>query len=409
MGTYSGERYGQRAMRIEKIKNGISMNRLKQMITLFVLFGLTPIIAQKVGYINDSDGYTNLRLEPSGKSEIAGIIIQGQEFKYYPDKNSDWWKVEFQFRSGFMHKSRIKDFNDVKTEISNFFKEFHSTDRNNAEAGETNNEKLFLLTQDYPLAASAAFCEQNKEVQDFLVSEYEKPVHDLIDLQLVYSRLINLEIPCADINKIIKALELAGEKSGMVFQKNKIFDSNIPDYNKPDKFSQNVNHWFVSDLDGKPITFYLNNPSIDTYAKMFYQGQFTPFDDSLTFTFLDSVLTTNPETKNFYLFVFNSVLKLADGSLAESIGSECRSYFENYPCDFINLKSNPNYSDNYQKWIDFAGYEYYFEEDPVKSINNSIDSVKPKVMADCKEKLKELEEIKIRLIDFIKENEYNKP
>ena len=167
-----------------------------------------PLNAQDFGYINDPEGYTNLRLEPTGKSDIIGIIISGQEFTYYPD-NSDWWRVDFNNRTGYMHKSRIKDFKKVKTEISQFFQEFYSTDKNNVEIGEENNEKLFLLTQDYPFATLTAFCEQRKEIQVFLISEYESPIHDLIDLQLIYSRLISIKSPCSETYKITEDLNTA--------------------------------------------------------------------------------------------------------------------------------------------------------------------------------------------------------
>ena len=119
-----------------------------------------------------------MRLEPFAKSVIIGIIISGQEFKYYPDQNSDWWKLDFQFKTGFMHKSRIKDSFKIKTEIGQFFQDSYSTDRNNAELVEGNNEKLFLLTQDYLIPTLTAFCEQQREIQVFLISEYETQIHD---------------------------------------------------------------------------------------------------------------------------------------------------------------------------------------------------------------------------------------
>ncbi len=141
--------------------------KIIQVIILIFWILTIPIKAQELGYINDADGYTNLRKLPSGKSDVIGIIIKGQEFKYYPDTNSDWWKVEFGFRDGFIHKSRIKNFNDVKSKISSFFKEFYSSDRNNVELEEGNNEKLFMLTQEYPLATMNSFSEQKKKYRTF--------------------------------------------------------------------------------------------------------------------------------------------------------------------------------------------------------------------------------------------------
>ncbi|NTW25897.1 MAG: SH3 domain-containing protein, partial [Lentimicrobium sp.] len=116
--------------------------KISQMIIVILLMIIgNPVNAQEHGYINDPDGFTNLKLEPNGKSEIVGIVITGQVFKYYPDTSSDWWKVDFKFRTGFMHKSKIKDFNKAKSEISKYFQDYYSADRYNVELSEGNNEK----------------------------------------------------------------------------------------------------------------------------------------------------------------------------------------------------------------------------------------------------------------------------
>ena len=371
---------------------------------LLNLIWLVPLKSQELGYINDPDGYTNLRNKPSGQSDIIGIITTGQEFYYQPGNSSDWWKVDFKFRSGYVHKSRITNFDEIKSKISKFYQDYYLADKNNTELGEGNNEKLFLLTQDYPLASLTAFCEQKIEIQEFLISEYKSPIHDMIDLQLIYSRLISSNSPCSESKKILSALKTAGQKINLNLTNLKTFDNNISEYNKPENHPTIVNQWFTSELDNKPIAFFLNHSKIDTYAKMFYQGQFAVSDDELTFAFLDSVLTVNPETKAFYLFIFNSVLKVADGALSEYIGSDCRAYLESYPCDFIVIKSNPEYASNYQKWIDFAAFEYYFEQDPIPTINKEFDLIKPKVQANCKDQLNELEKVRAKLIEYIKNN-----
>jgi hypothetical protein len=94
-------------------------------------------------------------------------------------------------------------------------------------------------------------------------------------------------------------------------------------------------------------------------------------------------------------------LRIADGALAESIGTECKQFMDKYPCEFISLKSNKKYADNYNKWIDFAAFEYYFEENAIESITKKYDSLKGK----CNGVDSEFEYIKNRLINFIKENE----
>jgi len=95
-----------------------------QLTILLSLIGLIPLKAQVLGYINDPGGYSNLRLEPSGESDIIGIITSDQIFRYYPD-NKDWWKVDFYFRTGYMNKSRIIDFEKIKSEIIKTFQDYY--------------------------------------------------------------------------------------------------------------------------------------------------------------------------------------------------------------------------------------------------------------------------------------------
>ncbi len=61
------------------------------------------------GIINDPDGYVNVRNEKNASSEIKDKIIRGEEFLYWEDKNSDWWKVMTKnIIYGYVHKSRIQ-------------------------------------------------------------------------------------------------------------------------------------------------------------------------------------------------------------------------------------------------------------------------------------------------------------
>jgi hypothetical protein len=108
--------------------------------------------------------------------------------------------------------TQINDAEEEKSEMARFFFEYYSDDRKNAELTAVNNEKLFSLTLNYPLAAMTAFCEQEKKVQEFLISEFETPIHDQIDLQLIYSRLDGIQIPCSDAHRITDVLKTAIEK-----------------------------------------------------------------------------------------------------------------------------------------------------------------------------------------------------
>ena len=178
----------------------------------------------------------------------------------------------------------------------------------------------------------------------------------------------------------------------------------IQEMNNPEKFPTLTNKLFVDTLNNKPIAFYLNHPNIDKYSKLYYKGKFAASDDDMTFAFLDSVLTTNPETKAFYLYVFNCVLRTSDGALSEYISEDCRKYFEQFPCEFLLLKNSKLYSQNYEEWINFTAFDYYVEQNSIEILDKVIKKIKPKVLTNCGNHDNEIESIRMKMIKLIKEN-----
>jgi hypothetical protein len=180
--------------------------------------------------------------------------------------------------------------------------------------------------------------------------------------------------------------------------------SQVPECNNPQKLSHSVNKEFITELNGKPISYYLNHPEIDQYAKLYYQGKFSASDDTLTFAFLDSVLTCNKETKPFYLFVFNSVVSIADGALAEVVAEDCWAYFEIHPCEFFALSDDKLYSKNYCKWFDEASNGYRFEGESVETVKAHLDEIEKNITGHCAGYIDEFKRIRERVDTLWKEN-----
>lgn len=68
--------------------------------------------------INDPDGYTNVRAQPSGKSKVIARLYDNEPFYTYR-QNGDWWQVKTKSGiEGYMHKSRITLQAKPKTQIS---------------------------------------------------------------------------------------------------------------------------------------------------------------------------------------------------------------------------------------------------------------------------------------------------
>ncbi len=60
------------------------------------------------GFINDPDGYTNVRKEMKSNSIIIAKVLEGVPFKYWVNENSNWYKVVLiSGTKGYIHKSRI--------------------------------------------------------------------------------------------------------------------------------------------------------------------------------------------------------------------------------------------------------------------------------------------------------------
>jgi len=90
-------------------------SRLKTAFALIVL-GVDLALAQfprpeSRGVINDPDGFTNVRTQPSEQAAIAARVKVGEIFKYKAAEKEGWWKVTLASgKTGWMHSSRIRMF-----------------------------------------------------------------------------------------------------------------------------------------------------------------------------------------------------------------------------------------------------------------------------------------------------------
>ena len=60
--------------------------------------------------INDPDGYTNIRSDKSVKSPVLFVLYENQYFEVI-DNNGSWWKIKYDGKFGYVHKSRVKKAN----------------------------------------------------------------------------------------------------------------------------------------------------------------------------------------------------------------------------------------------------------------------------------------------------------
>lgn len=92
----------------------LRMNKL--LVILLTVLAYTAAAQQKtqrskpVGYeVFDQDGYSNLRKEKSTSSAVIEKLKTGEKIEIL-DQNSDWWFVKTSSgRTGYLHKSRIRN------------------------------------------------------------------------------------------------------------------------------------------------------------------------------------------------------------------------------------------------------------------------------------------------------------
>ena len=187
--------------------------------TLSVLILVSSILHaqnQVEAYIDDPDGFTNIREKPDIKSEVIGKVLEGELFICYPDSSSNWWPViSGKKLKGYVHKSRIKSLLDLTKEIIEFFRVFSNISPNNAEYGEIYNEDMFEYARKFPLAFIDAFSKSNENIQKYILEELETPIHDLIDIRLIYKRIKDSNGNSEAKELILASIRIAAEKSGM--------------------------------------------------------------------------------------------------------------------------------------------------------------------------------------------------
>lgn len=67
----------------------------------------------RLAVINDPDGYTNIRQDPDPGSQVSFRFKEGDFFLCEPGKGS-WWRVKDFFQNtGFIHKSRVRFYQDL--------------------------------------------------------------------------------------------------------------------------------------------------------------------------------------------------------------------------------------------------------------------------------------------------------
>jgi hypothetical protein len=173
----------------------------------------------------------------------------------------------------------------------------------------------------------------------------------------------------------------------------------VTSQNDPTKYPGLTNTSFVDKIKGRPIEFYLGHKDIGLTAKLFYQGKFAISDDGGTFSFLDSLLTSNKETKPFYFFIYNQAMKITDGSVAEYMSGLCRTYLMKFPCDFLQDSKHNEYQVDLDKWTAFIGFDIY----DIANFEKVMSELDKQVKNRCSTESTNWDKIKLKIKNNLEE------
>jgi len=124
--------------------------------------------------------------------------------------------------------------------------------------------------------------------------------------------------------------------------------------------------------------YYLADLDLRTIAERITNDELLPSDNFITFRVLDSLTSPNPETREFFLPVFNKILRQADGALAEVMGTPIIEYLKMYPNEFISTTKSDVL---FELYSNFAAYELYFSG----NYKSDIAELERTALANCQD------------------------
>jgi hypothetical protein len=118
---------------------------------------------------------------------------------------------------------------------------------------------------------------------------------------------------------------------------------------------------------------YLTDLTIPEIGSLYLSDSIIPLDNSVTFQLMDTLVTCSPEDRDFYLSVFDVILRKADGALAEAVGSYSLRFIEIHPEYFLDYLSTAEF-DIISKWAEYTSYEMYssIPEDSLAFYSNKL-------------------------------------
>jgi hypothetical protein len=153
------------------------------------------------------------------------------------------------------------------------------------------------------------------------------------------------------------------------------------------------------------FNFQIDSPSFNTklHADSILADNIIPMDDEATFACMDSLMSVNPETRNFYFKVMRVIVSKSDGALSEMVGVKLKKYLELFAYEFFeNYKTLLNIEK--ESFVSFIGREFYLSEgngdEAFKNTTDYFDGL-ANMYPQCKKFQKEIDKAKKAIFKII--------
>lgn len=123
---------------------------------------------------------------------------------------------------------------------------------------------------------------------------------------------------------------------------------------------------------------YMSDLPLKTVAKLILSDSIEPSDNKFTFALLDTIFTCDKTEQNFYLNVFDKIMRKSDGVLSEAIGSYTYKFIQTQPINFLKHLSKLEQQD-IKNWARYTTFEMYYtfpEDSLVFYCEQLIDNLK---------------------------------
>ena len=123
----------------------------------------------------------------------------------------------------------------------------------------------------------------------------------------------------------------------------------------------NANYSLPDTIGGKPVSFYLNNPNVDSIAKSLYTGKFRPEDNDTTTQLLTLVVTDDSTIRPFYRWCLDFTIQISDGALGEYPGEPALKYATKFPKEFFAYMDKDTTGQRYNEWTGIIAYSGLYD------------------------------------------------